>query len=266
MSTTSLSPLSPIPPELTLDELKSFRAALSPSIRSDLDAWLTILTATVVSCHHGPESIVHLYELALTQTTSSFSADETSRKSASQRIQRLIQEALVKGSVIHGIPPSLDTIFALLTHIRATSPSYLLDASHFARRSSLDKPISSLTASAHEALRRVYKHNLDQILTEKMGDNMEDLKFLTLEINYGFNLACQEVIGWKLTELVVLAALVTQNCRTEVSWHLRGALRAGWSREDVQSVREVAMSLARRLGVRTDKVPDLDEVKEDSND
>ncbi len=60
-----------------------------------------------------------------------------------------------------------------------------------------------------------------------MADNMPDLRFLTLEINYGFTLACQEVMDWRLTELVVLAALVTQNCRAEVLWHMRGALRQG---------------------------------------
>lgn len=266
MSTTSLSlPPPPIPPELTLDEIKSFRAALSPSIRSDLDAWLTVLTSALVGCHFGPESVVHLYELAFSDTTTASSLD-AERKSASQRIQRLIQETLVKGSVIFGIPPSLDTVFALLTHIRAVSPTYLLDASHFARRPTVDAPISSLTTPAHEALRRVYQHNLDQILDDKMADAMPDLKFLTLEINYGFTLACQEVIGWKLTELVVLAALVTQNCRAEVLWHMRGALRAGWTKGDVESVRCVAMRSATRLGVRTDRVPGLDEVKEDSND
>lgn len=157
-------------------------------------------------------------------------------------------------------------MFELLSHIRTVSPDALLSSSDFSRASLLSRPISSLTAPAHSALRRVYQHNLDQILEEKMSDNMQDLKFLTLEVNYGFNLANEDVIDWKDTELVVLAALVGQNCRAEVLWHMRGAMRAGWSREQVNSVREVAMSIAHRLGVRTDKVPTIEQVKEDSND
>ncbi len=45
-----------------------------------------------------------------------------------------------------------------------------------------------------------------------------------------------------------------------------GRVEAGWGREDVESVREVGVRVARRLGCRSDKVPGLGEVKEDSND
>ena len=260
----ALPPEPAIPADATLEEIKAFRDELSPRVRGE--AWLVVLTSALVSCHHGPETVVHLYELALAEATTT-SSTPAELAAASHHIQRSIQEVLVKGSVIFGIPPALDTVFALLDHIRATAPpEHLLSARDFARASTLPQPIESLTKPAHEALRRVYKHNLDQILDTKMSDNMPVLKFLTLEINYGFNLANQTVINWQQTELVVLAALVTQNCRAEVLWHMRGALRAGWEREDVQSVRSVSKHIARRLGVRTERVPDLDEVKEDSND
>lgn len=202
---------------------------------------------------------MNLYSLAFSSWPHPPSAD------THKSLQRTIQECLTKGSVIFGIPHALDTVFTLLTHLRSTS-SPLLDSSDSPRSSLLSQPLSSLTQPAHEALRRVYRHNLDPIIDEKMGENMEDLKFLTLELNYGWNLACEKVLDWKQTELVLLAALVGQNCRAEVLWHMRGALRAGWSREEVAGVREVAMAIAGRLGVRTDKVPPLSDVKEDSND
>ena len=212
---------------VNLTNAPSMFAALPPeppipasSTQKDL-TWLLVLTSALVSCHHGPGTVVQLYKLALSESTIPNSNDNDEKK-ASQHIQRQIQEVLVKGSVIFVIPPSLDTIFPLLTHIRSSSPTYLLTQFDFSRSSSLSQPISSLTAPAHEALRRVYQNNLDEILDGKMGENMQDLKFLTLEINYGFNLANQSVIGWRETELVVLAALVGQNCRAEVLWHMRG--------------------------------------------
>ncbi|KAJ9474392.1 putative carboxymuconolactone decarboxylase [Pseudozyma hubeiensis] len=258
-STLALPPEPPIPPPLTLDELHHFRSSLSPAIRSSTETWLVVLTSAIVSLGYGPESIVDLYHLSLSTSSSSDLA-------TSQRTQSLIQETLVKGSVIFGIPPALDTIFPLLEHVRSTNPEFLLRSDHFSRKSLLSKPISSLETPAMNALGRVYRHNLSPILEGKMSDNMEDLKFLTIQINYGFTLSCEHVIGWKLTELLVLAALVGRNCRAEVLWHMRGALRAGWSRDDVDSVRSTVKELARRLGVRTDKVPPLEEVKEDSND
>ncbi|SAM85795.1 uncharacterized protein UBRO_07132 [Ustilago bromivora] len=167
------------------------------------------------------------------------------------------------GSIRH--PSILDTIFALLCFLRENNEP-LLTSSDFIRSSTLSQPISSLTHPARVALDRIYKHNLPDILDRKMGENMQDLKFLTLEINYGFNLSNEQVIDWRETELVVLAALITQNCRVEVLWHMRGALRAGWTREDVESVQKVAMAIAKRLAVRTDKVPGLEEISETSND
>lgn len=258
-----------VPANITPSEIEHFRSTLSPNVRSK--AWLLVLTSALVSCHHGPETVVPLYELAFSEAVSPLpsasNATESQLAEVSRGVQRKIQETLVKGSIIFGIPQALDTVFVLLEHIRSTSPpSYLLTQDDFARASSIQHPISSLKAPAYEALDRVYKHNLTGILDGKMADNMPDLKFLTLEINYGFTLANQQVINWKETELVVLASLVTQNCRAEVLWHMRGALRAGWAREDVESVRQVSKDIARRLGVRTERVPGLEEVSEHSND
>ncbi|CCF50144.1 hypothetical protein NDA11_002250 [Ustilago hordei] len=254
-------PTALVPPNITSEEILHFRTQLSPAIR-DSPTWLIVLTCALVSCHHGPESIVSLYKLALCKSqTSSTPSDPVESKF----VQRRIQESLVKGSVLFGIPPSLDTIFALLSFLRENNEP-LLTSSDFIRSSTVSQPISSLTHPARVALDRIYKHNLPDILDRKMGENMQDLKFLTLEINYGFNLSNEEVIDWRETELVVLAALITQNCRVEVLWHMRGALRAGWTREDVESVQKVAMAIAKRLAVRTDKVPGLEEICETSND
>ncbi|GAC95895.1 possible carboxymuconolactone decarboxylase [Pseudozyma hubeiensis SY62] len=256
-SAPALPPEPPVPAPLTMDEIKHFRSSLSPAIRCSTETWLVVLTSAIVSLGCGAESIIDLYHLALSSS---------SDLASSQRKQSLIQETLVKGSVIFGIPPALDTIFPLLEHIRSTNPTFLLTSDHFSRQSLLSEPISSLKTPAMKSLERVYRHNLSPILDSKMSDNMQDLKFLTIQINYGFTLSCDAVINWKLTELLVLAALVGRNCRAEVLWHMRGALRAGWSRDDVDSVRSTVKELARRLAVRTDKVPTLDEVKEDSND
>lgn len=72
------------------------------------------------------------------------------------------------------------------------------------------------------------------------------------------------------TELVILAALVAQNLRPETLWHMRGSLRVGWSHEAVDSVRNVAMEVAeyafQQRRSATDRVPRLDEVRDDSNE
>ena len=264
MSKINFPPEPPVPSDITLEEIKTLRSQFAPRILKDY-IWLLVLTSNLVSCHNGAETVVMLYNLALDEATTSTSTD-SEKKEASQTIQRLMQESIVKGSVLSGIPHALDAMFTLLAHIRETTPDYLLTAKDFARSDTLSQPISSLTQPAHTALRRVYKQNLDNIQYEKMGDNMQDLKFFTFEIHYGLILGNETIIGWETTELVVLASLVGQNCTSEILWHMRGCLRGGWSREEVESVRSVCKDTARRLGVRVDKVPSLDEVNEESND
>ncbi|EPQ30759.1 uncharacterized protein PFL1_01660 [Pseudozyma flocculosa PF-1] len=248
--------------ELNRDEVLAFRDALAAELRDD--EWYTILTATAASCHFGASSIVTIYELACQLAPQKPGEPEAER---CQRIHSRIQETLVKGTVLYGIAASLDTVFPLLSHLREHHPSHLLPTATSAPRRPLESStLSSLGPRAYDALGSVYQHNLSPIIDGKMGDDMEDLKFLTLQINYGWNLAEYRVLDFKSTELVVLAALVAQNTRNEILWHLRGAMRAGWSRETVVSVREACVRMARRLGRRTGNVPRMDEVREDSNE
>ncbi|PWY99021.1 hypothetical protein BCV70DRAFT_207238 [Testicularia cyperi] len=276
---------------VTLDEILEFKSQLSAPLQ-DSGVWYLVILSALVSCHAGAECVVHVYEQLLREAGVSASPNTSDGNDAgiqngksgdgqrfrekSLELQRRIQELLVKGSVIYGIPGSLDTMFTLLSHLRRQRSDAeqqgqghvpLLTASDFSRHHLLSEPLSSLTQGAEEALRRVYQHNLDEILASRMSENMQDLRFLTLEINYGFTLANQAIIDWKHSELVLLSALIPQrNCTNEIKWHLRGAARAGWSLDDIASLRSTAIRIARRCGYRLSKIPSLQDVSENSND
>lgn len=118
---------------------------------------------------------------------------------------------------------------------------------------------------------------------------MEDLKALTLTINYGCKLSLSSllleplsllfaslslpvgilsensILDFPQTELVILSALVPQNAMSEIMWHLRGSRRAGWSDEVIQSVRRMALEVGKKAGCRINKVPELNDVREDEN-
>lgn len=171
--------------------------------------------------------------------------------------------------MLFGIPAALNAAFTLVGHVRALpgSSGRRLGRSDFARQGTLSSlSVSELSRPAREALSRVYRHNLASIERDKFGPDMEDLKTLALNINYGWNLSEMSVLNFASTEMVVLAALVPQNVRVEILWHLRGARRAGWSDEAVNSVRTTAIEIARRFDRRTGNVPTLAEVSEDRNE
>ncbi|KAN0065329.1 hypothetical protein ACQY0O_001165 [Thecaphora frezii] len=241
--------------ELSESFILSFRDGLAPELQAE--EWYTILVSLVASCHIGALNIVAIYTVA-DRLHSTSVAD-------SQRIYTRILETLVKGSVLYGIPSSLETAFTLLSHLRLHQPSSLPASTTPSARGALQsQPLSSLTPRAYEALGLIYQHNLAAI-EEKMGHEMEDLKFLALQINYGWNLGEYTVLDVKSTEMAVLAALVAGGWRKEILWHFRGAKRVGWSEEAVRSVREKGVEMASRVGRRVE-VPDVDEVKEDSNE
>jgi alkylhydroperoxidase/carboxymuconolactone decarboxylase family protein YurZ len=248
------------PAPLTKQEIVGLRAKLSPELQDE--EWYTILTAATASAKAGPEAIPLIYELASEGLGNSPTDKEADEKAV--RIQRRIKETLLKGTVLYGIAPALDSAFALAKIIRKEVQEHpgRKDSGFFQRRG---QTLEEINSRGTDHLRRIYRHNLDDIY-EKFGDDMDDLRFLTFDINYAWNLSEVGVLNFKSTELVILAALILQNARSEILWHLRGARRAGWSDECVTSVREVCVELGQRLGCRTSKVPQLGDVREDSNE
>ncbi|PWN50692.1 hypothetical protein IE53DRAFT_315273 [Violaceomyces palustris] len=248
------------PQPLTKQEILCFKNSLADSIRDQ--HWYTILTAATASAHAGAEAVPLIYEIA-SEDFKGRQGDEVDREVV--RIQRRIKESLLKGSVLFGIPAALDSVFSLLPLLRndARSNPNRSDSGFFQRKG---QTIDSVTERGMDQLGVIYRHNLTSILEEKMGSEMEDLKCLTLNINYGWILSENSVLDLPSTELVILSALVPQNVRSEILWHLRGCRRVGWNDREIESVRSTCLSVAKRLACRTNKVPSLDQVSEDSNE
>ncbi|CAM6103568.1 unnamed protein product [Calypogeia fissa] len=246
---------------LTKGEIVELRAQLSPELHEE--EWYTILTVCTASAHAGPEALPMIYEIASSEKVNTLSGKEADEMAV--RIQRRMKESLLKGSVLFGIPAALDAVFALLPHTRAEAEQHPArdDSGFFLRRG---QTLEGVTSRGMEQLRKVYRHNLDQFKNEMMREDMQDLRMLTVEVHYGWNLSECTVLDFKSTEMVILAALIPQNARAETLWHLRGCRRAGWSDESIRSVRDVCLQLANRLGCRTSKIPTLEDVREDTNE
>lgn len=81
----------------------------------------TILATASAAAHVGPETISLIYAEAAPASAagaSSASAARTPQDDAAVRVQRRLKEALLKGAVLYGIPPALDSVFALIPHLR----------------------------------------------------------------------------------------------------------------------------------------------------
>ncbi|CAO1636852.1 unnamed protein product [Jaminaea pallidilutea] len=286
------------PATLTTEVLLQWREDLHPDIRTD--KWYTVLAAATTSAHLGALSLPLLYTLAA--PPGSHDAREGvgagGRGAADERaisVQRKLKETLLKGSVLFGIPPALEGAFALVEACRqerqtnrdqahASGPHPRDDSGWFLRQhqgvppggrslrqdDSSDNggvPSIDVVERGEGQLRAVYRHNFPDIAA-RMGTEMDDLKMLTLPINYGLLLSETTVLDFAETELVILASLIPQAMRKETLWHLRGCLRAGWHPDAVESVRRVSMAISEWAIVHRgpSDVPTLDEVREDRNE
>jgi len=254
---------------ISVEDLRALRSRLHPSIQTSSE-WYTVLTAATSAARVGAEAVPLIWKLALEEHATSSEADRQAVE-----VQRRIKEALVKGSVLFGIPAALDPLFALVPLLRADAAKHPArsDTDFFLRRGRAHE--ESLTTVAHDGLRRVYRHNLDDILENKFAKDNMDIQFLTMEINYGWNLTEYTILDFPSTELVILAALIpTPAVPTETKWHLRGCRRAGWSDDVIESIRQTCFALVRLCRERglgmyswdAERVPSLQDVKEDSNE
>ncbi|KAK0565660.1 hypothetical protein OC844_001098 [Tilletia horrida] len=260
------------PRTLAVADLRTLKDLLHPTLHRR--EWYTVLTAATSAARIGASAVPLLWQMAKDEHVSAHaSAEEADRQAV--EVQRRIKETLLKGSVLYGIPAALDPLFALMPHLRADAANHpgRSDDDFFLRRGRAHE--ASLAQHAEDGLRRVYRHNLDEIKERKFARDTEDIRFLTMEINYGWNLTEFGILDFPSTELVILAALIpTPAVPSETMWHLRGCRRAGWSDDVIESVRQccfalVALCRERQLGMFSwdaARVPSLGDVKEDSND
>lgn len=223
--------------------------------------WYVLIAGAAASAHRSAEAIPLLYEMAIDEH-----APRGSREHDQEAImfQCRLKEALLKGSVLFGIATSLDGIFPLIPLLRR-------DAERDPGRNDAGFTLQDGQTIVGSAQRRteqmalVYQHNLDEII-RRMGTETGDLKTLTIDINYGWNLSENRILDFPATELLIFAALVVKNLRAVTLWHLHGSRRAGWNDDVIESVRTTSVQLATQAGLRTDRVPSLHEVRDDTNE
>lgn len=239
---------------------------LRQSFHADLpqDDWYVVLTSAFASAHLAAEAIPIIYEEALNLYAPH---NQPKYDKEAIKIQRRIKESLLKGAIIYGIPSALDAIVAWIPILRkeyASEPGRN-DSGTFHRKDRDTKTMAEYEDAAMNHLRPIYQHNLDSIF-ERFGQDANDIVRQTIHFGYGWNLSFTDILNFPSTELCLVSALILQNLRMEVLWHMRGALRSGLSPEVVRNVHQICLKIAKDAEIRTNKVPTLDEVSDHTNE
>ncbi|KAM0788599.1 hypothetical protein ACM66B_001720 [Microbotryomycetes sp. NB124-2] len=249
---------------------------MPPSL--DVPAFLTRLSTTLlsqspgparfivpllvsVSCGRGPEWIPHIYKLATRdlppappqrQSSTLYPSQETV---ARRLVVRQMKEALTKASILIGVPK---TIEARLELEQVIEPGAKDDS--FPRQSWNDSSPQAAFERGRAGLTTVYQDDIHAIF-EMMGKDMQEVAFMSQQVTYGFFLTPFEVASDgapsldplacddRLLSIVTLSCLVPQRTPREILWHLRGAIRRGMKRDEVEAVHQAIAECCEACGV-----------------
>jgi alkylhydroperoxidase/carboxymuconolactone decarboxylase family protein YurZ len=84
-------------------------------------------------------------------------------------------------------------------------------------------------------------------------------EYFSIALAYGYTYAFPEVLSPMETSFVMVAALIASDTPRQIDWHLKGAMRNGASRAQVQAVRQISIVVASAAGVSwKGDIPDIE--------
>ncbi|TKA51103.1 hypothetical protein B0A53_05889 [Rhodotorula sp. CCFEE 5036] len=168
----------------------------------------------------------------------------------------LVKEAITKSAILIGVPRSIELAVKL---------GDFLDEEDLGKpfvRQTLEEEgasVADLGQNGLAGLRTVYKENLDDIFANFSKLGLEDIRFMSQYITYGTFLTPSGsdrgghldplASDPRLLSIVTLSTLVPQRTEREILWHLRGAIRRGWTRAEVERLQSSIEKVAAACGV-----------------
>jgi hypothetical protein len=223
----------------------------APSMSHIAYMYLTLQASTALALQR-PELIPQLFT-HLT-TLPSFSTFESRR-----RLSARLRDTLLKSWLVVGIPVVVSSLPLLVAAERAVDPALVEPES-----SSLPYPSSQLSAAEVDTrgtqfIQTLYQQNLEPIFST-WGAHRPAFEWLEKSIIYGHFISDHTILSPVETELVIMPGILAQGLGAPAVWHIRGMLRLGVPREDVQAVVNSVKYITSTLGVDSAHWPGVDDV------
>ena len=151
----------------------------------------------------------------------------------------------MKTGVIFGIPRLINAIRALI----AAAPSPELHSTPpTSTPSRRDLTPSQADDRGLPYMRNIFRADLDPFLAV-MDAYCPDLRTLVVTTIYGVYQSDVSVVDAVTTSQLNIATLVPMDVPGEVAWHMRGTIRNGGSREQLETAYGIAVDVCRVCGV-----------------
>ncbi|BGP38263.1 hypothetical protein JCM10450v2_002205 [Rhodotorula kratochvilovae] len=170
-----------------------------------------------------------------------------------------LKEALVKSAVLIGVPRAIET----LLHLDEALEDPRDASKRFVRRGLEEGTVRERQDAGRAGLRSVYRAELNPIFETMRERGLDDLRYLSETTTYGTFLTPHAspssspsspspdplAHDSRLLSLLTLSCLLPQRTAREIHWHLRGAIRRGWTRDEVEQLQCAVESVCEACGV-----------------
>jgi alkylhydroperoxidase/carboxymuconolactone decarboxylase family protein YurZ len=112
-----------------------------------------------------------------------------------------------------------------------------------------DMPSSTILHRGEAFFNQVYGKISKRVMGQMDRSGTEDLG-VTARLMYGYLLSNTRILTAAESSFVLIAGLVPQDVNPQLKGHLKGAINNGATVEEVRAVREVAMRICERSGMR----------------
>lgn len=180
---------------------------------------------------------------------------------------------MIKCIILNGIPVVMDAFVSLAKQKKSEIKTILL-------RARIGKPMKQTMSAASLSSKRcigmtTQRYGHRSVLTKTFVSTfpltndfsfqayLGHLAWISTDISYGLFLADHSVLDIAESELVILPAIMCQNLAPSTKWHLRGCLRVGLTREEVESIQQCVERIAAACGKELKGLPRVCEIPDE---
>ncbi|KAJ5363871.1 uncharacterized protein N7496_009584 [Penicillium cataractarum] len=210
------------------------------------DQWYIVAATAMAAAGAGPD-VTELYQMA----TKGKSLDEE------KHIQRRLKEAILKTSILYGVPRSLQALLPLFSILKEEQ------IDHYGPRTEAMK-----NGETQEERRNRGRQHFDTLWTpvaaqanrNKNFKYQPDLYLLNLETIYELWLSENTILNAVETQMCTTAALICSGSPQQAMWHTKGIVRHGGSLDTARFAQDIALRIGKEYGCKVDAVAKVDEI------
>ncbi|OAA57616.1 hypothetical protein SPI_07275 [Niveomyces insectorum RCEF 264] len=199
------------------------------------DTWYCIAACSFAACNQGGY-VADVYRTAIQARP----ADDVEFQ---RHVLKRMKEAILKTGIIFGIPRVINAFRALIKALPSPAANETASVrNHIAVPADTD-------ARGLAYMRNIFRADLDPFLAT-MDAYWPDLRTLVVTTIYGYYQSDTSVLDAVTTSQLNIATLVPMDVTAEVAWHMRGVVRNGGTRAQLDYAYDAAVAVCAICDVR----------------